>query len=75
MNRTLMAFLGAALLGFPAMALAQAEAQPPREFPAFRGTWVLDPSAGSGHIAGLPLARRLVIATTPTEISVAKASI
>ena len=72
MSRTFLGFLGAALIGFPAMALAQAEAQPPREFPAFRGTWVLDQSAGTGHIAGLPLARTLVIATTPTEISVAK---
>ena len=59
----------AALVAFPTLAWAQAESSPPREFPAFRGTWTLDESAGRGHIGGLPLARTLAIATTPTEIS------
>ena len=52
--------------------LAQRDIQPPREFPEFRGTWIRDEGAGSGRIAGLTVARTLVIATTPTEISVAK---
>ena len=50
----------------------QAEGRPPREFAAFRGTWVLDESAGRGQIGGLPLARTLMIATTPTDISLVK---
>jgi hypothetical protein len=51
---------------------AQAENRPPRLFPAFAGTWTLDQSGGSGHIAGLPVARSLVIATSPTGVSVIK---
>ena len=64
----------AALVALPTRAWAQAESSPPREFPAFRGTWTLDESAGRGHIGGLPLARTLAIATTPTEISLVKNS-
>ena len=52
--------------------VAQGDVQPSREFPEFRGTWTRDDTAGSGHIGGLTVARTLVIATTPTEISVAK---
>jgi hypothetical protein len=48
--------------------------QQPRVFPEYRGTWTLDESAGAGRIAGLPVARTLVIMTTPTEITVAKDS-
>jgi hypothetical protein len=51
---------------------AQAENRPPREFQEVRGTWTLDETAGAGRIAGLPVARTIVIATTPTEISVVK---
>ena len=68
-SRRLARFLWAALVVFPTSAWAQAESRPPREFPAFRGTWVLDESAGRGHIAGLPVARTLTITTTPTDIS------
>jgi len=48
------------------------EPRPPREFPEFRGPWMLDEGAGKGYIAGLPVARRLTIATTPTELSLTK---
>jgi hypothetical protein len=65
-----LASLAAALI--PAVVLAQAEQRPAREFPAFRGTWTIDEPAGRGHIAGLPVARTLVITTTPTELSVTK---
>ena len=67
-------FLGAALVVFPTLAWAQAEVRPPREFQAFRGTWVLDESAVSGHIAGLPRTRTLTINTTATDISLVKDS-
>jgi hypothetical protein len=61
--------------GAPTAAPVQpAESRPPREFPEFRGTWILDESAGKGHIAGIPVARTLMIATTPTEISLVKDS-
>lgn len=58
----------------------------PREFPEFRGTWLLDETATEGlrqtvnrvgqpvvfDSLGFPVARRLVIGTTPTGISVTK---
>jgi hypothetical protein len=44
----------------------------PREFTELRGTWVLDENAGTGHIAGLPVAHTLSISTTPFEISLVK---
>jgi hypothetical protein len=60
----------------------------PREFPEFRGTWTLDETATEGlrrtvnragqpmvfDPLGFPVARTLVIATTPTEISITKDS-
>jgi hypothetical protein len=55
-----------------ASAQGRPEPQPPRTFPEFVGAWVLAPGAGAGHIAGLPVATRLVIATSPTEIIVTK---
>jgi hypothetical protein len=64
----------AVLIALPATMWAQVEQRPPREFPEFRGTWILDESAGKGHISGLPVVRRLVIATTTTEITVTKDS-
>lgn len=60
------------------LALAQVQpsvpvpARSPREFPELRGAWVLDESAGTGHIVGLPVAHTLVIATTPFEVSLVK---
>ena len=56
------------------LAWAQAQNRPPREFVEFRGTWILDETSGKGHIAGLSVARTIVIATTPTEIAVTKDS-
>src|SRR5947208_15701411 len=44
----------------------------PREFIELRGTWMLDETAGKGHIAGLPVAHTLTISTTPVDISVVK---
>ena len=46
------------------------ENQRPREFPAFRGTWILDEPAGRGGITGVSVAQILTIITTPTEISI-----
>jgi len=68
----------AVLVGCPLIVAAQrAPADPlpdrtPREFVEFRGTWLLDEPAGAGRIAGLPIARTLVIATTPAQISLVK---
>ena len=63
------AALACIALAFASAAHAQ---QPPRLFEEFRGAWALDGAAGRGRIAGLPAARTLVIATSATEISVAK---
>jgi hypothetical protein len=60
--------LAATILIFPAMASAQS---PAREFREFAGTWILDENASSGRIS-IPVARTLVIATTPTQLSVIK---
>ena len=45
----------AVLIALPGTMWAQVEQRPPREFPEFRGTWILDESAGKGHISGLPV--------------------
>jgi len=58
----------------PTQAWAQAGNRPAREFPEFRGTWLLDQSAGKGHIGGLPVSRTLLIETTPTQVSLVKDS-
>jgi hypothetical protein len=71
-TRTLAWLLLLGLFGFPALTRGQAEGRPPRQFPEFVGTWTLDQTAGAGHIAGLPIARTLTIAVTPTEISLIK---
>jgi hypothetical protein len=62
--------LAAVLLMYPAVTLAQS---PPREFLELEGTWLLDESAGSGRIS-VPIARSIVITTTPTQLSVTKDS-
>jgi len=56
----------------PAVLFAQAEVRPARELTAFRGTWKIDESLGRGHIGGLPVARTLVIATSPEELRLTK---
>jgi hypothetical protein len=56
----------------PAAVFAQAEVRPAREFTAFRGTWRIDESLGHGHIGGLPIAKTLVIATSPEELHLTK---
>ncbi len=61
-------------VGLLTLSSAASAQQPPREFAEYRGTWVLDETAGAGRIAGLRVARTLVIVTTPTEISVTKDS-
>lgn len=67
-------------------AAAAQDSDRPREFPEFRATWMLDEKATEGLRAlinrvgetilyeptGMTAARTLVIATTPTEISVTK---
>jgi hypothetical protein len=58
----------ACIVLWPAVVLAQAEIRPPLEFEPLRGSWTLDETAGSGHIAGLSVARTLTIATTATEL-------
>ena len=72
-NRLMIRVVVAALLIVPTQAWAQAENRPAREFPEFRGSWMLDQNAGKGHVA-LPLARTLLIETTSTEISLVKDS-
>jgi hypothetical protein len=75
----------ALLAGLPASAQDSFE---PRQFAEFRGTWTLDEKATADlrevasrtggtslyDVLGFPVARKLVIATTPTEITVAKDS-
>ena len=76
--------LGMAAWLLSASAVAQ-DSFKPREFPQFRGTWILDEKATEGlrqvertgalfDALGSPVARKLLIATTPTEISVTKDS-
>jgi hypothetical protein len=73
MNDRLRAWLFVLLL--PVLLVsARAQTRPAREFPEFRGTWVLDERAGAGHITGLPVVRTIEITTTPTEISLKKDS-
>jgi hypothetical protein len=60
------------VLAAAAVVAAQAPSRPVREFAEFRGAWILDEAAGQGRIGGLPVAKTLVIATTTTEISIAK---
>jgi hypothetical protein len=66
------------VVAVPTLTFAQAEqriplaVRIPREFAELRGTWVLDESAGKGHIVGLPVAHMLVVSTTPFEISLVK---
>jgi hypothetical protein len=61
-----------AIVCVPVVLLAQAEVRPAREFTAFRGTWKIDEPAGRGHIAGLPIAHTLLIATSPEELRLTK---
>jgi len=70
-GRRLRALAVALAFASPAV-YAQAEIRPAREFPALRGTWTIDESAGRGHIGGVAVARKIVITTTPTELRVAK---
>lgn len=67
------ALAAAAILAGPAVQAQDSDR--PREFAEFRGTWVREPSApgdsvGSSYYVG----RTLVVATTPTEISITKDS-
>jgi hypothetical protein len=69
--------LGLLLLTLSVGAFAQGLPIPPppgkvRDFFEFRGTWDLDQAAGNGRIAGLPVAKQIVITTTPTEFTVVK---
>ncbi len=66
------ALVGSVLLSAPASRLHAQDQRAPRELLELRGTWMLDGSAGKGHIAGLPVAHTLTISTTPVEISVVK---
>ena len=76
----------AALVWLAGGAAAAQDSDRAREFPEFRGTWVLDEKGTDGlrattsrtgesllfDAAGMAVARRIVIATTPTEISLTK---
>jgi len=65
--------VGFVLVASPRLpAQEQRPVRPPREFTELRGTWMLDESAGTGHITGLPVAHSIAISTTPTEISLVK---
>ena len=50
------------------------QSQRPRDFAEFRGAWIHDADSSAGRIAALPVAKRIVIATTPTEFTVTKDS-
>ena len=69
--RSWIAFL--AVLSCVAPVVAQSS-QRPRDFAEFRGTWIHDPDSSLGRIAALPVAKRLVITTTPTTFTIAKDS-
>src|SRR5688572_8131342 len=52
-------------------AWAQAPSRPPRTFPQFVGTWVLDEAASTGRLLMTPrVPHTLTIATTPETITV-----
>ena len=56
-----------------APAWAQTPSVPPRTFPQFVGTWVLDEDASPGQLAMTPfIALTMTIATTPETITVTK---
>src|SRR5688572_4403490 len=57
----------------PTLAAAQVPLTqvPPRTFPQFTGTWILDEPASTGRLTAAP-ASTLTITTTPEAISVAK---
>ena len=57
-------------LVLPGANAAAQSSRPPRDFAEFRGTWVLEESRTVGRIAALPVAKRIVIATTPTEFTI-----
>lgn len=59
-------------LGLAAQGLLTPPAGTVRDFFEFRGTWNLDETAGNGHIAGLRVARQIVITTTQTVFTVVK---
>jgi hypothetical protein len=77
--------IAVALACLPGPLASAQDSDRPREFPELRGTWLLD-EKGSGlrpavnrlgqqvmfDGLGFPVSRRLVIATTPTEISLAR---
>ena len=71
-RRSLVYAVFAAVVAGPVVGWTQEPVRTPRLFSEFVGIWVRDASAGTGHIAGLPVARTIIIATTPTEISVVK---
>jgi len=64
--------LALAIAFVPVVLFAQAEVRPAREFTTFRGTWRIDESIGRGHISGLPIARTVVISTSPEELRLTK---
>ncbi len=67
------AFIVAAAIAMPAAAAAQAQDRPPRVFPQFDGTWVLDPSAPNSRIRpNAAVARTIDIVTSPTGVVVMK---
>lgn len=60
---------------FPAAAAAQIELRqppPPRTFPQFVGTWILDEAASTGRLTTPMAPLTMWIATTPTELTLTK---
>src|SRR5688572_6828760 len=66
------AVVGMALTVLPVRGSAQAQ-RPPRTFPEFVGTWVLDEAASTGRLTmAPPPPRRVTIAITPVDITLTK---
>ena len=64
------------LLLFPAITLTQSERPgptPPRTFPQFNGTWVLDEAASSGRLTITPrIPRQLTISTSADAVTLSQ---
>jgi hypothetical protein len=71
MTRNGLAMLAGALVAFASLdASAQRLANPPRTFPQFAGTWVLDEQASTGTLTMAPrIPRTLTITATPEALT------
>lgn len=67
------AMAGLTIVALPGRGWSQGENRPPRTFPLFAGTWLLDEAASTGRLnMAPPVPRTVTIATTPDAVSVTK---